>query len=157
MGGSHQETSPEICEIPTIAHVFSGLAKKSTHPPTNMATERGSLQEEIYLPGTSPQVSCSLADNCKTRQPIERPEMLSLRPSACRDPHVYAEQHANVFPFNITPQSTLLQNRGVKTRRMAGNREHHELDPSFFKCRWPCSLLVGCIGGLDLDLNPWFL
>ena len=29
-----------------------------TLPPTNMATDRGSLQKEMNLPGTSPQVPC---------------------------------------------------------------------------------------------------
>ena len=31
-------------------------------PPTNMTTDRGSLQKEIHLPGTFPQVPCWLEE-----------------------------------------------------------------------------------------------
>ena len=41
-----------------FTRVLVYLSFKITLPLTNMATDRGSLQKEIKLPGTSPQVPC---------------------------------------------------------------------------------------------------
>ena len=66
-------TAPEIAEMlqgpsgvgtwvkhgKTVRHSRMCLSCCATLPPTNMATDWGSLQKEINLPGTSPQVGSS--------------------------------------------------------------------------------------------------
>ena len=51
--GTAAEKPASLSEGDEVGCLFEG-----TLPPTNMATDRGSPQKDMTLPGTSPQLPC---------------------------------------------------------------------------------------------------